>query len=579
MRSSALFRARAALGLAALLAAGCQGIDPTPGDEPVSPAARERYVKRRVEDAQAFRVQKRFEAAEHQLRLALSSDPDHRRAHALLARTLNDLGREAEAKQHAARARALARAPAAPPHTPVVADASGVLVLLVPPDAPRYGSGPAPGEWGDPALRGALAGLLRERLPGASVEERLPGSVKDAEAWLLRRSPRGVISLRVDQAVCAETVKDGAFARVSLTVVSAVAGALPGEPVALRALDDDPPLPPECVDVALAYAVDKALALPNVAAALAAPSAHAQAGWAGLVARALVPPEVRAAGEITRSRAEAAEQPAIPPDVERIIAWAEQERARDHADAASPATATQDPETLALEAEVAAERRRRDELLAALRVDELAQRAPTADEVGALRASSIERPDDTGPSLARTLAGGQAVEIRQLLAPDGAAIARFYFVPGAASPLLREEDTNQDGSADRWTAYAAGRPKEIWEDRGASGHVNAHLVLEDDGATVERIEIDMAGRGHHQRTFRYESGVLVEGAEDTRGDGILDRFERFAPDGSLTVREEDLDADGHVDVRSEFRDGKLVRREILDPKLIESLSSPRDTTR
>ncbi len=234
--------------------------------------------------------------------------------------------------------------------------------------------------------------------------------------------------------------------------------------------------------------------------------------------------------------------------------------------------APQDLETLALEAEVAAERRRRDELLAALRVDELRQRAPTADEIGALREAPIERPDDTGPRLARTLAGGQPIEARELRAPDGTAIARFYFVPRAAEPLLREEDANQDGAPDRWTSYAGGRPKEIWEDRGTAGHVNAHLVLGDDGASVRRIEIDMAGAGRPERVFHYEAGVLVGGEPDTDGDGVLDRFERFDADGNLAAREEDVDGDGRVDVRSEFRDGKLVRREILDPRLVDPLS-------
>ncbi len=169
MRARAAQRARAGFGLAAFLVIACQGIDPTPGDEPGSPAARERYVKRRVEDAQAFRIQKRFEAAEHQLRLALSGDPDHPRAHALLARTLHDLGREGEAQQHAARAKALSPAPPPLPQAPIVADASGILVLLAPPEAAHHGSGAAPGEWEDPRLRETLAALLRARLPGASV--------------------------------------------------------------------------------------------------------------------------------------------------------------------------------------------------------------------------------------------------------------------------------------------------------------------------------------------------------------------------------------------------------------------------
>jgi len=51
----------------------------------------------------------------------------------------------------------------------------------------------------------------------------------------------------------------------------------------------------------------------------------------------------------------------------------------------------------------------------------------------------------------------------------------------------------------------------------------------------------------------------------------LDRFETFDGDGRVTVREEDLDADGHPDVRTRYRDGRLVSREIEDPKKVEAL--------
>jgi hypothetical protein len=568
---------RALLVLLPLLFAACQGISPMPNDEPVSEADRARYVKRRVEDALAFRLQKRFEAAEHQLHLALSGDPDHARAHALMARTLHDLGREEEAAQHAARARQLAPAPAPPPETPLLPDASGVLLVLLPPEI----ESPADprSEWENSHLLHTLATRIRTRLPKAAVSETTPASLGEAEEWLRLQAPRGAISLRVDQARCAESAKDGPFALVSLTVVTARSGALPDEPLRVRAVDDDPPLPPACTDAALSRALELALALPGVASALTAPARPAQDAWPALAARALLPVRnVQRAREFAGGGA-AAERDATPPDAASEIERAEQERERESELDAARAMAKQDPETRALEAEVAAERHHRDELLATLRVDELRQRAPTAAEVAVLRVAEIPEPDGVGPRLARERAGGRKVEARVLYAPDGGAVARFYFEVAASEPaagalLLREEDTDQDGVADRWTAYAGGRPVAVWEDRGASGHVNAHILLAADGLSTVSIEIDMDGDGRPERVFHYGAGTLVGGDQDTNADGSLDRFERFDADGSLASRDEDLDGDGRVDVHSEFRSGRLLRREIRDPALVESLSTP-----
>jgi tetratricopeptide (TPR) repeat protein len=581
MRACATRSWRALLVLLPLLLAACQGISPTPNDEPVSEADHARYVKRRVEDAQAFRLQKRFEAAEHQLHLALSGDPDHARAHALMARTLHDLGRKEEAAQHAARARQLSPAPAPPPETPLVPDASGVLLVLLPPEI----ESPADpeGEWENSHLLHTLATRIHTRLPKAAVSETMPASLGEAEEWLRLQAPRSAISLRVDQARCAESAKDGPFALVSLTVVAARSGALPDEPLRVRAVDDDPSLPPACTDAALSHALELALALPGVASALAAPARPAQDAWPALAVRALLPVHnVQRAREIARGRAEA-DRDATPPDAASEIEGAERERERESELDAARAMTMRDPETRALEAEVAAERHHRDELLAALRVDELRQRAPTAAEVAVLRIAEIREPDGVGPRLARERAGGRKIEARVLYAPDGSAVARFYFepvarelvasAPAAGALLLREEDTDQDGVADRWTAYAGTRPVAIWEDRGASGHVNAHILLAADGLSTESIEIDMDGDGRPERVFHYATGTLMGGDQDTNADGSLDRFERFEADGSVASRDEDRDGDGRVDVHSEFRSGRLLRREIRDPALVESLST------
>jgi hypothetical protein len=343
----------------------------------------------------------------------------------------------------------------------------------------------------------------------------------------------------------------------------------------VRATDDDPGLPPACTDAALLRALESALALPGVTSALQAPPQAANASWTTLAVQALFPvldPVVLR--EVDRGRAEARAHAAPPPEPKDEIARAQRERAQERDLDAARAAASGARDDTELEAEVAAERRRRDELLLALQIDELAQRAPTSDEIQVLRPVEIRTPDSAGPRLARTRAGDASVEERVLYAPDGRVLARFYFTSGGEL-LLREEDTDLDAVPDRWTAYADGRPHEVWEDRGASGRVNAHLVLAADGASTERVEIDMSGDGRPEAVFRYAQGVLFGGEQDVDADGILDRFERFEPDGALVSRDEDLDGDGAIDVHSEFRGGKLQRREIRNPALLESLSSSR----
>ena len=39
-------------------------------------------------------------------------------------------------------------------------------------------------------------------------------------------------------------------------------------------------------------------------------------------------------------------------------------------------------------------------------------------------------------------------------------------------------------------------------------------------------------------------------------------FVRFGAEGRIRIREEDVDGDGAIDVRSHYRDGRLVSREL-----------------
>jgi len=120
---------------------------------------------------------------------------------------------------------------------------------------------------------------------------------------------------------------------------------------------------------------------------------------------------------------------------------------------------------------------------------------------------------------------------------------------------------------DHCASFIPGR-SEVWEDREHAGVPTAHFVLGRDGA-VQKIEVLRAADSTAVRVFEYAGGHLVSEAQDTNGDGVLDRFERFDADGEVVMREEDLNGDGKIDVRSFFEKGKLVRREIIDPELLQ----------
>ena len=143
--------------------------------------------------------------------------------------------------------------------------------------------------------------------------------------------------------------------------------------------------------------------------------------------------------------------------------------------------------------------------------------------------------------------------------------------PREADPVLRELDTDGDGRPDRWAAYDGRIRREVWEDRSGNGRPDFHAIFAPAGDLLERVEIDADEDGHPERIFSYQSGVVRSEARDSNGDGVLDRFEEFNAAGQVTLREEDLDGDGRVDVRSRYEDGRLTSREVENPELLESL--------
>jgi hypothetical protein len=215
----------------------------------------------------------------------------------------------------------------------------------------------------------------------------------------------------------------------------------------------------------------------------------------------------------------------------------------------------------AAEERLAEARRERELLLAAL--------AALGDDIGAtsvaalakLHRGEIHEPDAFGPRTARERAGGE-VEARVAYTPDGHEVARWFVPAGGGPALVREEDVSGDGRADRWIAFRDGVRHEVWEARRDNGIPDVHYTYATRGEELERVEIDTTKNGRPDRVLRYDAGSLASETFDHNGDGIPERVDQFDADGYVTIRDEDLDGDGRFDMRSAYRAGRLVSREV-----------------
>ncbi|HYB12165.1 MAG TPA: tetratricopeptide repeat protein, partial [Myxococcota bacterium] len=543
-------------------------------------------------------LQNRSDAAVQSLQRALAVAPNDPEALRLLARVLGESGHEEQARAVREHADRVDPPPPPPPDKPLELASEGLLVVLIPPEPEDSTAIGLVDEWPDRRAPNVLVARLHKRLPHATISELSPATVGEARAWLQSRSPRAVLSLRVDRANCGDSAKDGPFALAALTVSAGTAERLFVHARSVRVVDGDPPAGRGCADPALSRVLERVFDDPEVRATLdTAALVSSAAVWPSPEIRALFPGlGRRLSAEIDRGRArlavgrlnEAEESfrraEAIDPDdkdsraylqeVEETLAIArELEPSLPRPPTAAPAGDLVEVELspaqrAAAEQMLAEERARRDALLAAVALvggggDEL---SPAIES--ALTPVELERQDAPGPRLAAQRAHGPVAK-RVLFAPDGRTLAVFYVPEAGGAPVLREDSA--DGEPERWTAYTDRRRSEVWEDREHAGVPTAHFVLGRDGA-IQKIEVLRAADGTPVRVFEYSQGRLVSEAQDTNGDGVLDRFEHFDAQGEVVMREEDLNGDGKIDVRSFFEKGKLVRREITDPELLQGVS-------
>ncbi len=647
------FRPALARGVPLLLACGTlllactSGVPLTIEAPPINARTRALYARTNLEKARALRAAGRLDVAESVARRGLSFEPDDPELLRLRADLLEKLGRPGEAvalREHADRID-----PPPPPlddaPDPLASPETEMVVALLPPSSSLLESAAArgrlPASWPEGEAAETLQKRFQVRLPDARIEvvaddeHPVARSVPDARAWVRSLRADAIVSVRVDRAFCAQSVKDGDFAVAWLRVAVALPNAAgPDTHLVRTALDT--PVRPGCEAAAIARAVERVLELHAVQQALTAGPAPTHSRYANASIRATFPVlEQRAEEEVVQGRrylslgelglaqdhfrAAAAIDPEDPvtlaflDDVGRTLELARQleREPRDAealapgdepersaaagaepdsaADAESDSAADAEPDSaadaergavhlaaqlspaqrLGLEAQLAHERRRREEMLSALAVLYEMRNAPTGGTVAAMRPSPGDDPKTTGAVLARArLPQGRRVEVRTLYAPNGSVIARYYFPEDSDAPVLREDDTSGDGTPDRWLAYENGVVSEVWEAENPGSPPNLHLVYGPGGSPIERVEIDHDGDGRLDRLFVYSGGRLREESWDTNGDGAFDRFQQFDESGSLTLREEDVDGDEQIDVRTAYNKGRIVRREILNEEIL-----------
>ncbi|MCZ6464184.1 MAG: hypothetical protein O7A09_07575 [Proteobacteria bacterium] len=602
-RSDSLVRLARAVAVAGALVAfgvGCgAGVNQTLPQMQSSEAALDTYARRLLHDARLLRDEGRLEAAARVAARGLELSPDNAELQHLRADLLEALGEPENAAAHRRVAELLDPPPPPLPDSALELSSVGLLVVLLEPPEQAVRRGRAPEWWPDGPEAEVLVQRLAVRLPDARVVHRRASSVDEARAWIVDQDARAVLSLRVDRAFCSETLKDGAFAVAWLRAATAV-GAGRGVEAAgeVRETVDRPGPEPGCRRETVARALERVLARPAVRNALETPATD-HARWSSRAIRGLFPELGRridqelAAGRhlmtsgqlaaaVEHFRAAVAVDPddvdarSILMDAETSLELSSQlaHVAARHPEAEEAVAGSFAPDFTSqkrrqIERLLLDEQRRRDDLLATLAVLDEDREAPSAATVAALRPAEIGDPDGVGPRLARER-GGEPLEVRVLYAPDGGIVARYYFTGGGAEPVLREED-GVDGRPDRWVAYAAGARREVWEDRRGSGVPDLHLIFAEGGDPLERLEVDSNGDGRPDRAFHYVDGRLVSEDRDTTGNGRFDLFERFDPSGALTLREEDRNGDGSVDLRTAYRSGRIVRREIMNPEVVTEI--------
>lgn len=164
----------------------------------------------------------------------------------------------------------------------------------------------------------------------------------------------------------------------------------------------------------------------------------------------------------------------------------------------------------------------------------------------------------------------QGKRVRELFDEDGdSAPDRTVYFDREGKQQSVEEDTNLDGRLDSWAEYRAGEIVRQRRDTDFDGFLDTWIFYRN--GQIAREEQDMNGDGFRNRVAFYDNGQLVREREDLDGDGRIDRVTLYDSEQRILQRDEDQDGDGLIDTRSYYENGRLIRRELLDEVLQESI--------
>jgi hypothetical protein len=130
-----------------------------------------------------------------------------------------------------------------------------------------------------------------------------------------------------------------------------------------------------------------------------------------------------------------------------------------------------------------------------------------------------------------------------------------------------DEDTNQDGHIDSWTALRDGVVVRRRIDTDDDGDVDSWSFYRD--GNVTRLERDSSGDGFRDHVAHYRDGHMEREEEDGDGDGRLDLIKYYDERERIVRVEEDSDGDGNMDVISHYEEGRLARRELLEASVLD----------
>ena len=193
-------------------------------------------------------------------------------------------------------------------------------------------------------------------------------------------------------------------------------------------------------------------------------------------------------------------------------------------------------------------------------------------------------------------ASGQILRKENDLDYDGSIDAWSVYQDGSC--VQREVDSDKDGKVDTWETFAGDRMQSREVDRNGNGVRDAFFTYDGDFLVEEKHDsnddgqIDLVISYANRHRVRSEEDANKDGTIDTwttfglgdggseyiskiekdqKGAGKADTFETYVQKDGKTVissREEDVNGDGTIDIKSIYEDGKLKSREISDPSLV-----------